>query len=220
MKMISYIENDIIRKFFQMLNEKDIQYVLIKNIANELPNKLVKGKDIDIVVYEENKVDFENIMKKNHFFMQEHPWGKSNGWEFMYGLPEFQFWKLENDDLFIDVSFKLCCKSLMSQAWIPLNQDIQERIWQEKRWDEKFNWWNMDNETRFIYYIVRCIFDKQIFSANYIEEIENEYSKIDINVVRELLRGVFFKYTDRILFLIKQKKYDEIQQDYISFADY
>lgn len=218
--MISYIENNIVHNFFNILNKRDIQYVLIKNIGNELPNKLVKGKDIDIVVFEEDKYDFENIMQRSHFFVQQHPWGKSNGWEFLYGLPEFQFWKLENHDLYIDVSFKLCCKSLMPQTWIPLHQKIQDRIWQEKEWDEKFNWWNMDNETRFIYYIVRCIFDKQLFNEKYIEKIESSYLKVDMNIVRELLEVIFFQYTERLLYFIKNKKYKEIRKDYITFSGY
>jgi hypothetical protein len=78
----------------------------------------------------------------------------------------------------------------------------------------------MDMETRFVYYIVRCIFDKQTFSEKYIDEIEAAYDKVDKKIVRELLQMIFFRYTDRLMELINEKRYGDIRADYISFADY
>lgn len=217
-----YIERKNVTSFFDSLNKKPISYVLIKNIENELPDRLLNGKDIDILVYENDKKAFEKVMLLNGFKKCTHPWGLEKGWSFLYGLPEFQFWVLDDTSQFfyIDVSYLLCCKSLMPKTWIPLDRKIQKNIWKKRVFDEKNQWWIMDVNTRFIYYLVRCIFDKQTFSDKYIHEIENSYSLIDIDVVKEGLNLIFFKYTNRLLMLLEKRKYSMIVEDYVSFSKY
>lgn len=122
--------------------------------------------------------------------------------------------------MYIDASFALACKSLMPKTWIPLDRKIQERLWKERLWDSENQWWITDWETRFVYYIVRCIFDKQTFGEKYIAEIETAYEKVDKNIVRELLQTVFFQYTDRLMQMIDRREYSDIRKDYISYADY
>jgi len=219
---MNYIKIEHIYSFFKVLNENEITYALIKNIGNELPDKLPNGKDIDIVVLEENREKFEILMAGANFYKTSHPLGIENGYEFLYGLQEFQFWKLNDAtaDLYVDASFALSCKGLLPQTWIPLDKKIQERIWRMRVWDAENNWWILDAETRFVYYLVRCIFDKQIFSEKYIYEIEKTYPIVDKVVIRELLQVIFFKYTDRLLQLIEERKYEIIRADYIRFRDY
>ncbi len=222
MAQMNFVDDKKIINFFRVLNINKLSYVLIKNIDNELPSKLFNGKDIDILVKEEEKDKFQKIMSANQFYMQEHPLGRNNGWSFLYGLQEYQFWRLGNyeRELYIDASFRLSCKSLMPKAWIPLDDFIQKRVWEQRIFDKEKQWWIMDIHTRFAYYLVRCIFDKKIFSQRYISEIENALPVIDICIVKELLEHIFFKYTDRLLMLIKNKEYNVIILDYIRFADY
>ena len=220
--MENCIDSEVIKDFFALLNRSGISYVLIKNIDNELPDSLPDGKDIDILVKEEEIETFQQIMENNGFDTCIHPVGRENGWQFLYGLPEYQKWKKANYEktLYIDVSFRLSCKSLMPKTWAPLDASIQKRIWKERFFDADNQWWIMDYETRFAYYLFRCVFDKQVFSEEYIREIEKSCCDVDMSVVNGILRMVFFNYTDRLMDLVKERKYGSILQDYISFSDY
>lgn len=217
-----YIENKIINGLFELLNTNNIQYVVIKNILDELPNKLPNGKDIDIIVKKEQKEKFNEIMKKSGYHIQTHPLGRENGWLFLYGLEEYQFWKLENynQDFLIDVSFKLSCKGLMPKTWIPLDHMIQKRVWENKVWDEVKQWWIMDLNTRFVYYLVRCIFDKKVFSEKYVQEIERVKNMISKDIVKDMLLLIFYGYTERLMDLVDRKCYHKIIKDYITFKEY
>lgn len=217
-----YIDENLVKSFFIGLNNAGINYVLIKNIANELPSKLKNGKDIDILVHPESQADFEKHMLQCEFEKVRHPLGRENGWSFGYCLDENQFWKNSKDDqlLYIDVSTKLPCKSLTPKMWIPLDETINRSVWENKIFDEKNGWWIMCDEDVFVYMIVRSVFDKHQFKAEYIQDIENKKFLLQSENVINKLSKVFFKYTDRLIQQITEKRYDTIFSDYISFCEY
>lgn len=217
---MDYINENIIINVFEILNETKCEYVLIKNIGNELPLKLPDGKDIDIVINGNDRERFINNISAE-FDIVQHPLGASNGWIFLYGMQEHDFFKLKKtggENVYLDVSYVLSCKSLMPKTWIPLDKELQDRMWADKCWDSNNNWWILDDETRFVYYMVRCIFDKQVFSERYIKEIEN--TSIDLPTTKRLLEKVFYKYTNRLMEMLKDRRYDEIRDDYIRFIGY
>lgn len=219
---MTYIPAEFVQDFFSKLNNSNIEYVLIKNISDELPDKLEDGKDIDILVNEKYIKDFKKFMNSNNFKEKTHPYGKKNGWVFGYKLPKHQFWKLKNKDFkfFIDVCFKLCCKSLTPNIWIPLDNCINEDIWKNKVFDDKNNWWIMDDETTLVYMFCRAVFDKKEFKKGYISEIEKRKILLDSESVKHKLSKVFFKYTDLLISQAKSCDYDEIVKNYIAFRDY
>lgn len=216
------IDSEYIKKFLSGLNQSNIEYLLIKNIADELPEHLENGKDIDICVREVDMHKLKEVMSSMGFVQLVHPAGIKNGWRFYYGLPEHQFWKLDccPYDIHIDISFKLSCLSLTQYAWVPLDSYIQKYMWDNKIWDEEKKWWIMDINSRYAYYFIRCVFDKKTFSDKYINEIEKSKSQIDINIVSSLLEKVFFKFTGKLIELAKEKKYQEIIGEYKKFKDY
>ena len=220
--MIEYIPKEHIYSFFELINHAEIKYVLIKNLNNELPHKLKNGKDIDIIVHPENEGLFFEKMKTQYDQIC-HPMGTRNGWQFLYGLKEGSMWKRRNigkADLYIDEISSLSCCSLMDKTWIPLDQEIQKRLWQCKKWDAKNHWWITDNETRFIYLLARCVFDKKTFSEAYKIEIDNLFREINYQITRMLLERVFFKYTDELLKQVKERDYSNILNNYLSYSQY
>ena len=75
-------------------------------------------------------------------------------------------------------------------------------------------------EDEFVHLLTRCIFDKKSFHKDYINRIEFLLRKIDISVVKGLLELVFYKYTNRLIEMIENKRFEKIPQDYIQFKNY
>jgi hypothetical protein len=218
-----YIDRRFILEFFDILNTSKIQYILIKNIGRELPDKLVSGKDIDIVVHINYRTIINNLLLKNNFHHTLPPFGENQGWKFAYQLPQYQFYKkiiYPDAELYIDINFKLCCKSLSAKIWIPLDDEINSSIWKNKVWDMENNWWYMDEYNLIVYLVVRCIFDKKYFSKEYIYEIDSRRELLNNSCVISKLKKVFFLFTPTLLYLLYERKYDDIIQSYISFAEY
>lgn len=220
--MKQYISETIIKDFFERLNDSRIRYILIKNIAAELPCRLKPGKDIDLLIAKEDEGLVRSFLKKQGYRRVEHPWGRTHGWDFLYGLDEFQFWEkeIEGDRIRIDICYSLACKGVMPNVWIPLDRKIQNSAWEKRLWDDQNNWWILDDDTLFCYLIARCIFDKRGFSAEYIQEIQRVYEHVDLEKTKELLSCVFFKYTLRLLKFVEDNRFEDIVKDYFAFCDY
>lgn len=221
-EIVHYIDSTVIRTFFSELNDSHIQYVLIKNIDDELPDKLKNGKDIDILVRETDHEKFHTFMSEHGFHTHTHPKGRAKGWSFAYQLPEYEFWKKDNikDVLYIDASFKLSCESLTPKTWIPLDRSINDDIWNNRVFDKEKNWWILDDKTQLIYLLCRSIFDKRNFKSGYVHGIEERLPYIDDQDVQKKLSKVFFKFSPVLTDMVKKKQYDQIIRAYLEYADY
>lgn len=206
--------------FFESLNHSGIKYTVIKNIGNEMPENLEVGKDIDILVDIDQKEGFHAFMRKIARRIH-HPYNIHTGWENIYGLPEFEFWRLfRGKELVIDVSYMLCCKSIMPGKWLPLDKKIQVYVWENRWFDNNNSWWIMDVNVQYLYCVVRSVFDKHVFSDKYIMELEHLKRKIDWGIVSELLETVFFGFTDTLVNMLRVGDYENIINRHIRFEDY
>ena len=215
-----YINSAHIIKFFNGLNDAGVKYVLIKNIGDELPCHLPNGKDIDIVVHEDSVTVFHQYMLNNGRKVI-HPYGKEAGWNNIYRLPEFEFWRLNaSDDIFVDVSNMLSCHSLTPHVWLPLDNHIQLDLWKNKVFDEENQWWIIDSNIQYVYLAVRCVLDKRCFPPAYCQEIKRKRSQIDIEKVKYYLRFVFFNFTDTLVDMLDNGDFSNVIDAYISYKDY
>ena len=222
MSNIEYIDKNLVDTFFKMLNAADINYVLLKNMGHELPERLKNGKDIDVLVNLEDRKRFTETMLENGFLHRIPPLGRENGYRFAYQLPEYQFWQLGGIEqiFYIDACFKLMCKSLTPKYWVPLDESINRAIWENKCWDENLKCWAMDDKTLVVYLLARAVFDKKNFSDVYIQEIEQRKYLLEDKQVYDMLRTVFYKYTDTLINLLRKSEYTKIVNSYITFKEY
>lgn len=215
-----YINPIYIENFIQGLNDSGINYVMIKNIGDELPNHLLPSKDIDIIVHKDSIDAFHRYMKPIARKIL-HPYSREYGWRNIYGLDDFEEWRLNiADDLLIDVTTKLCCKSIMPKMWLPVDNLIQKDIWKNRVFDKDKNWWRMDDNVLFAYLPIRCVFDKHEFSELYIAEIERLRPSIDLEVVMSYLRLVFFNFAAPLVDMMDKKDYQNIIPSYLKFRKY
>ena len=217
---MKYVDSSEIKAFFIMLNNNDIEYVLVKNIGDELPYSLEDGKGINILVHPDSKSEFERSMQEGGFEKKTHTFGIENGWTFGYSMLPYQFWMKKNKPftLYIDASFVLSCKSLMPKVCVPLKEHIDESIWKEKVFDIENNWWIIDDKNMLLYLLVRSIFDKKVFTEAYVNEIEKR--KHHLNDIKYKLHVIFFTYTSRLTEMVATGKYSDIIQDYVTFDEY
>ena len=88
--------------FFNILNENDINYILLRNIENELPSNLSKKKDIDIIVKIEDKYKLENAFLANKWEKIRHPYSKV---PYLYSMNPCDFYNLKGLHMANDVDF-------------------------------------------------------------------------------------------------------------------
>ncbi len=219
---MEFIPAQIINDFFENLNKSNIDYVLLRNMSDELPNSLENGKDIDILVKENQIANFQHFMKTHNFRKSTYPYGKARGWCMTYKLPEPQTWLLKNTKYIfkIDATFKMKCRSITPKVLIPLDNCINEDVWKNKLFDEKKNWWILDDETTLIHILSRAIFDKKEFKPDYISEIEKRKALLKNDSVRYKLSKVFFKYTDLLISQVENGSYENIVNNYLTFKEY
>ena len=101
-----------------------------------------------------------------------------------------------------------------------LERSVQKYIWENRVWDDKNNWWIMDDVSILLYLIVRSVFDKKNFREKYIREIEKRITYIDNEDFFLLARTVFFGFTPKLVELVKKKEYECILGKYLSYSEY
>ena len=121
-----------IRGMFNLLNVNGINYILTKNIAEEFPDRLKLGKDIDLIVHIKDYEKFQLLLRHFGYKRIVHPYGSQVGWIFMYGAHENLFMTNSQTNLIVDVYSELCTKSISMNAWLPLDKIVQKSIWKIK----------------------------------------------------------------------------------------
>ncbi len=214
--MNDYFEKEEVSSCFDILNKANINYILLRNINNELPEKLLRTKDIDIIVHKDNLQLLHEIFLLNGWKQIRHPYYKT---PFLYAMTPFRFY--DKNGLHIDISCELSCRSLNDGEWFPLHQKIQDDIWLNKVDIKSKPWkYELSSEDEFIHLITRCIFDKKKFSKEYILRIDFLFNKIDLEITLSKLHLIFYNFSNKLIDMISAKEYNYLPKTYITYKDY
>lgn len=217
--MAEVVDKAAILEFFENLNASGIEYVLIKNIGDELPGALRRGKDIDILVRRPQREEFIQLMLAHAYFKIVHPQSSPTGWRFAYGANECLMYE-NRHGVVVDVHFELCVKTLQFSMWMPLDKSINERVWRDKFFDDANGWWRMDEEVLMVYLLARCMFDKARFPVEYQRELSARKHLLSSATVQSMLRTIFFLFTDQLTEMVNADAYDDIVSSYERFHNY
>ena len=216
--MKSFVNTEYINELFKILEEGKIEFALLRNIDEELPDKLSVNKDIDIIVHPKDIEKLISTLRNNQWSLVKHPWDFGDNFTFLYSMDPFLFFK--KNQLHLDVCFQLACRSLNNGEWFPLDESIQDSIWiNKKKVDKPWNY-VLSNEDYLIHLLTRSIFDKKEFTTGYIVEIEKIFPNLDSEKLKEKLELIFFKYTSILIKMIEGKDYKKIRSHYINYSNY
>ena len=203
---------------FNNLNAAGLRYILIRNINSELPDSLRIWKDIDLLVPYNERSKFINFLTEKGFKNIGHPHCNDI---FLYGANKFEFF-VNKDNVLLDLNYQLACRSLNAGEWIPLDQKIQDSVWENKKINkiDKFTYYSLGMEDEFVALVTRSIFDKKEFQKGYIKRINELINVIDVNDVIAKFQLIFFKFTSVLSSMLKKRQYEMILDRYISFSEY
>lgn len=125
---------------------------------HSIPDKVDNTKDIDIIVYEKDKDKFHKFMKQNKFTQVRHPWNFENNFVFLYAMDPLEFYV--KDIFHLDICYQLCCRSSDHGEWLPIDQMVQKSVWENRRKNLQYGYFQLSAEDEFVHLITRCIFDK------------------------------------------------------------
>jgi hypothetical protein len=215
---MSYVNSNSIIDIFNQLNTSGFEYILIRNINNELPGRLRIGKDIDLLIHYSERSKLIDFLKTNGFKSLKHPHQKDR---FLYGTKIFEFF-VNKDNVLLDLNYQLSCRSLNAGEWIPLDRRIQSSAWENKVLNkmDRFTYYSLGMEDEFVALVTRSIFDKKEFQKGYVERIDALIKLIDVNEVIEKFQLIFFKFTSVLIRMLKERQYKMILNTYLSFSEY
>ena len=214
--MKNYFDESEVVDLFCTINKPGIEYILLRNINKELPSNLPTTKDIDIIVAEDSLIKFEESLFKKGWERIIHPYVSI---PFLYAMKPFRFYNKEG--LHVDVCCQLACRSLNEGEWFPLDAHIQDELWKNKIKSLNQPWlYQLSHEDELIHLITRCVFDKKKFPGGYISRIDELMGAVNVVNITYKLSLIFFKFTNTLLELIREKQYNNIYQTYLQFKEY
>ena len=119
-----FVDSKKIINVFQMLEDNDIEYVLLRDVDHEIPYKFSQNKDIDLLININSRDKLHNALKNNGWKKIKHPLDGHNQIIYLYALTKFEFYTKDNINL--DICFELCCKSPNDGEWLPIDQIINK----------------------------------------------------------------------------------------------
>lgn len=217
---MSLVIESHLRDIFNKLNESGLNYILLRNLNDELPSKLKVGKDIDILIKKRDEKEIKKFFFKYNFSEILHPHINNT---YLYGVDKFEFIYNSKTEVLFDLNFQIAVRSLDAGQWIPLDQEIQNSAWENRTFykdENNFSYWKLSYEDEFICILARAIFDKESMDKGYRKRISQLFNIIEKDKVVNKLEKIFFKFTPYLIKYIENNQYDEIKKNYINFKEY
>lgn len=205
-----------INSFFDDLENYNIDFVVLRDLNNALPNNLSEEKDVDIMIKNTDINKFHSLVKKRKLKRIKHPWDFGRNFVFLYNMNEFEMYKI--DRINIDICFELPVRSLNNREWMPLDDYIYQSIWKTKKKHDSY--YILGDTELLVHLISRSLLDKNEFSKIYIAKIESLFTNVDKDELNRMLSLVFFKFTNKLIELLSKKKYSVIYKEYLTFSEY
>tara|TARA_B100000212_G_scaffold334073_1_gene304308 strand:- start:330 stop:962 length:633 start_codon:yes stop_codon:yes gene_type:complete len=210
------MRSSILKEIFKDYVAHEIEFLVLRN-HEDIPNKISIDNDLDLLVKADCNKKLIKIMQNYSFKVHIEKFSSN---EYLYkSLPHIHFYNFKNN-IHFDVVNNLSYKSPNNNEWVSVHEEIQKSIWENRLKTNYFWFYKPSIQDELIHLICHCLFDKKSFNNKYKGRIEELISKCDEVNLRNHLELIFFKFTDKLISILNNGKFDNINQEYFSFSNY
>ena len=196
----------------QGMRDKCVRFFLLNkpkydNICNRLADEIIIIHEEDYSRFETEVIsDLEIICDKSIY----------QDYSLLYSIDAPLLVRLV--DKCILVYFRMCCKSLDEKALLPLDSSIIERGWKTIKQEHGLP--TADEYTTLICVLLDSILEQKAFLDHDKDYIRKNKGLLQREELKILLRKEFFSFTNELVELLEQEKFEQINDRYLSFCDY
>lgn len=199
-------------------NSKTVRYAICRDIENALPEDYAGEADIDLVIHPEDWKLAQGVLKPQNWFEVLHPFDNQSDFVFLYGVKRFRFFVRGSAKL--DICFQLTCRSTNAGEWIPLDQEIQDSVWANRKWDDLRQCYMLSPIDEIVHLLARAYFDKKGVAEAYRLRIQELFSGMDEADLEHRLRLVFFRAAGEVMSCLRSGEIGKIVTRVTAFHDY
>ena len=206
-----------ISEIFSYLNSNNIDFIILRK--QELILENIENNDIDLLISFSDLKKVINVFKNKKLLTYTD--NKFNN-IYLYGAKPHKHFYNKELNINFDISFDISYKSINQREFIPINDSDLDYIWEKKIkiQKENFYYFKMDDNSQLTHLISHCIFNKNNFSDYYSKKIIQLLDNIDEKIFLKMLEITFYKFSKKLLELLKSHKFEVIFEDYLSFKEY
>lgn len=194
--------NDTCCSLFRILAKNDIEYAIL-DVSDSIINILCKA---------EKKKQVKQALG-------------SDGWKrikdtsndvYLYGMDHFLYF--ENNGMKTVICFQIACRSTLNGEWVPLDRKINTYAMSLIESRDGLSY--LCPEDELCYLLAKCVFTKKKFSETDTTRIKNCFGRVSIEKLMPKLEGVFFRFSGKMMDMIRQGDFNNIISSLWQFAEY
>jgi len=209
-------KSDLVIKLFDTLDAQGVNFVTLRGF-NLIPHKVSVKEDVDLLIHPDS-INLATELFKNHGFTASSI--DPEGTVYLYNTHPSVFFVHKPLDIAIHVVEELAYKSLHRCEMVPLDKELQESIFENKRRVDEIWKYMPSYEDELLMLLCRCIYDKRTVPENYKDRIEELSHKTEIDKLHKYCNSVFMKSTPLLLSTVAKRETEYIFERYITFCDY
>ncbi len=205
-----------LKHIFNLLQKNQIPYMVLRGF-DEIPQDVTYSNDLDLLCKQKDQKQIFSIFKQLGYKFYE---DSVLHHTYLYAALPHQHFRDKKKDIHIDIVYNLSYRSPNKGEWVSIHEDLQHNIWKNKQSVESFWSYQPSHHDELLHLLCHSIFDKQEFRRKYILRIDE---LLPLTVQKRLLQDlelVFFKYSVSLLEQIKNRQYESIISNYLSFKEY
>ena len=177
--------------------------------------------DVDIVVPKEEKQNIIDILTQLNFKgIINEPRPEC----LYYAEPQIQFFYpnfYDNNKCHIDLQTGLYYKGLVKDnVLVPVDLKFQNYIY-DTRIKTKNIWkYILSPEANIVHTVCRIIWDKKKTPLHYVERLNKSIDECDFNKLSYAFDIALFKFGEKALELVKNRQYENLFEEYITYTNY
>jgi len=209
-------KSELVIKLFDTLDAQGVNFITLRGF-NLIPDQVSQEQDVDLLIHPDS-IKLATQLFENHGFSATSIDPKDT--VYMYGTHPSIFFVYKSLDIAFHVVEELAYKSLHKCEMVPLDKELQESIFENKRRVDEIWKYMPSYEDELLMLLCRCIYDKRTVPENYKDRIEELAGKTDTEKLLEHYNSVFIKSTPMLLSTVAKGETEYIFERYITFSNY